>query len=460
MKSVFFTLSLGLFFIPGIVFADGSEVEVVLFGHEGEIVSQFHPFGDEYRGTLSMAAEDLGDDGVEELIIASGPGLEPTVKIYRQDGSRINEFIAYMPTYQHGVTVAACDLEGDGTKEIVTGTMQGGGPHIRIFSAEGTVRYGGGFFAYADDFRGGVNVACGDVDGDGKDDIVTGAGLTGGPHVKVFSPYGHQKTEVFAGSAQENTGVSIATGDLNGDGDDEIITGRMGGGDPTVIAFDYKKGRLSFIIALHAFDDYKNGIRVSSGDVDGDGHDEIGVTTSKHETGIVKFFELTGAVATEQSPFVSQLEKGLIATTANNGGVDLLLAASSSAGSYDQIGKYVHVDVSEQTLRAYDNGILVNEFLVSTGTYAFPTPLGKTEVTAKLPVHRYTWSYGPENPNNYDLPGVKWNLRFRRHYYIHSAYWHNNFGNRMSHGCVNAPMEEAEWIFNWADVGTVVEVTE
>jgi lipoprotein-anchoring transpeptidase ErfK/SrfK len=78
---------------------------------------------------------------------------------------------------------------------------------------------------------------------------------------------------------------------------------------------------------------------------------------------------------------------------------------------------------------------------------------------AKLLWHDYVWSYGPNNPNNYNIPNVKYNLRFRNHYYIHSAYWHNNFGNRMSHGCVNAPYDGAEWAYNWAEVGTPVEVT-
>jgi lipoprotein-anchoring transpeptidase ErfK/SrfK len=70
----------------------------------------------------------------------------------------------------------------------------------------------------------------------------------------------------------------------------------------------------------------------------------------------------------------------------------------------------------------------------------------------------YTWNYGVGNPNNYSLPDVKWNMRFRNHYYIHSAYWHNNFGQPMSHGCVNTSIPDAEWIYSWADVGTTVEI--
>ncbi len=460
MKYLILPLGIFLFFIPSIAKAATAEVNVKLFDDNGAVVSSFYPFGEDYRGTGSVTAADLGDDGVEEIIVGSGPGLSPEVKIYRQDGSLISEFVAYGELYKNGLTVTACDLEGDGTTEIVTGTMFGGGPHVRIFDAFGIPLYDGGFFAYSEAFRGGVNVACGDVDGDGNDDIVTGAGLTGGPHIKVFSPNGAMKYEIFSGSAFEDTGASVATGDLNGDGTEEIISGRMGKGDPTVVAFDFRNDHLSFMIALQGFDNYENGIAVSSGDVDGDNRDEIGVSTNKHEHGLIKFYELTGATATIVKPFDDQLERGVALATIKNRNADGILAMSSTPISNQQIGKYIKIDISDQTLYAYENGVLINSFLVSTGTWAFPTPLGVTKVTDKLLWHDYTWNYGPGNPNNYSLPNVKYNLRFRPHLYIHSAYWHNNFGHRMSHGCVNVALANAEWIFNWAEVGTPVEVAE
>lgn len=448
-----------LFILPAFAHA-ASGVEVLLTDESGAAVTNFHPFGEDYLGTGSIAAADLGNDGIEEIIVGSGPGLSPLVKIYRQDGSLINEFIAYAETYQHGITLDACDLNGDGITEIVTGTMLGGGPHVRIFTADGKILYGGGFFAYDGAFRGGVNVACGDVDGDGVDDIVTGPGVTGGPHIKVFDPLGNQKFEIFSGSALENSGASVAVGDTDGDGDMEIITGRMGAGDATIMLLDQRADKLFFVLSVHAFEENQNGVYVTSGDVDGDGKDEIGVATNRDASGRIKFLELTGAIAEELTPFDTEEEKGIVATTLRNGERDRILSMSATPRDSNEIGKYIKVDISEQRLYAYENGVLANTFLVSTGTYSFPTPLGKTEVLAKLPVHRYTWSYGPNDPNNYDLPDVRWNLRFRTHFYIHSAYWHNNFGHRMSHGCVNMKTDEAKWIYDWAEVGTTVEIVE
>lgn len=463
MKYYLPLLAVCLFLIPGAAMAfdnPSSDVNVVVLDSEGAVTTSFYPFGESYRGTASLASGDLGTDGVPEIIVGAGPGLEPSIKIYRQDGSLISEFLAYDEGYRSGTTVAVCDLEGDGESEIITGTQLGGGPHVRIFNAEGEALYEGGFFAYADDFRGGVNVACGDVDGDGLSEIVTGAGVTGGPHIRVFAPDGSLKYEVFSGSASENTGATVALGDIDGNGDQEIIAGRMGVGDPTVIIFNIMRNRLAFMGSLPGFQDYRNGLQVTSGDVDGDGADEIGLATSRHSAGLINFYELTGATTKSIQPFHDELERGVIATTVSGETQDLIVAASSSPRTNDQVGKYILVDLSEQTLYAYENGALVNSFLVSTGVWYFPTPTGKSQVYEKLLWHDYQWNYGEGNPNNYYIPDVKYNLRIRDHIYIHYAYWHNNFGHRMSHGCVNTGYDDSEWIYNWAEVGTPAEIVE
>ena len=81
--------------------------------------------------------------------------------------------------------MASGDVDGDGFADVITGAGAGGGPHVRVFSGK-TGALMREFFAYEAPFLGGVTVASGDLDGDGKADIITGAGAGGGPHVKVF----------------------------------------------------------------------------------------------------------------------------------------------------------------------------------------------------------------------------------------------------------------------------------
>lgn len=120
----------------------------------------------------------------------------------------------------------------------------------------------------------------------------------------------------------------------------------------------------------------------------------------------------------------------------------------SSGGS---AGRWIDVDLTNQMVYAYEGNTVVNSFVVSTGTWEYPTVTGQYHVYVK---YRYTDMSGP----GYYLPNVPSTMYFYKGYAIHGTYWHNNFGTPMSHGCVNMRIPEAEWIFNWASVGTLVNV--
>ena len=118
--------------------------------------------------------------------------------------------------------------------------------------------------------------------------------------------------------------------------------------------------------------------------------------------------------------------------------------------------KRVEVDLSEQRLYMKEGARTVGSFLVSTGKWA-PTPTGEWRIWTKL---RYTRMTGGSKAlgTYYNLPNVPYTMYYYQGYGIHGAYWHNNFGQPMSHGCVNMKPEEAGIVFNWASVGTRVQV--
>jgi hypothetical protein len=122
----------------------------------------------------------------DEIVTGPGAGGGPHVKIFTALGGIVSDgFFAYPSTFAGGVSVAVGNLDNAGALDIVTGAGPGGGPHVRTFTASGSP-LGDGFFAYDAGFFGGVNVAAGDLDGAGPDEIVTGAGPGGGPHVRSF----------------------------------------------------------------------------------------------------------------------------------------------------------------------------------------------------------------------------------------------------------------------------------
>ncbi len=115
------------------------------------------------------------------------------------------------------------------------------------------------------------------------------------------------------------------------------------------------------------------------------------------------------------------------------------------------VGKAIVVSTQEQRIYAYENGSLVRSHLVSTGRAQTPTIPGDYNIYIK---HVATNMRGPD----YFLPDVPYTMYYHRGYGIHGTYWHNSFGRPMSHGCVNLPTHEAQWFFNWAEVGTLVRV--
>ncbi len=115
--------------------------------------------------------------------------------------------------------------------------------------------------------------------------------------------------------------------------------------------------------------------------------------------------------------------------------------------------KRIVVSLAEQDLKYFDGTQMVGEFKISSGLKGTPTPRGEYTVLKKRPVVDYRGA-------TYNFPHTKWNLQFKQgktlSYYIHGAYWHNNFGQPMSHGCINVSYANMEPLYAWADVGTQI----
>ncbi|MCI0357184.1 MAG: FG-GAP-like repeat-containing protein, partial [Planctomycetaceae bacterium] len=212
----------------------GSQVQI-LNGVTGAIISSFPTFLDSpsFNAPVDVAAVDENGDGVAEFILAAqgsdGTAMEirkfnalsgalvsfiteaqfdstfngmqiddfcgayfiaplvntplPTVEVQIASAGLTASLLPYGPTYFGGVSVATGDLNGDGIEEIVTGPERNYAPWVRIFDQAGNLL--NQFLAYSGTFKGGVDVAVGDVNGDGKLDIATSM-LSGGSQVKTF----------------------------------------------------------------------------------------------------------------------------------------------------------------------------------------------------------------------------------------------------------------------------------
>lgn len=132
---------------------------------------------------------------------------------------------------------------------------------------------------------------------------------------------------------------------------------------------------------------------------------------------------------------------------------DLLAKKDTNANvlaAYDSAGKekWIEVNLGEQTLTAWEGNQIFLKFPISSGLWS-PTPPGTYNIYWKL---RYIRMTGGDKTKGdfYDLPNVPDTMFFYQGYGIHGAYWHNNFGHPMSHGCVNEPLQQAHILFEWA----------
>jgi hypothetical protein len=187
----------------------------------------FAPFGSAYRGQIWMAAGNTDRESGLELVLGKGDGGE--VRIVGQDGKTRATWKPYTPNFKGAVSVGIGDLDGDGMREVVTGAGTGGGPHVRVFKTDGTYK-GKEFFAFDKGDRGGISIVVGDVNKDGKDEIIVGSGKGSVPRVRIFNGKGELQREFTIGSKPSSAGVVVSLSDVNGDGNVELL---VSGIDPT-----------------------------------------------------------------------------------------------------------------------------------------------------------------------------------------------------------------------------------
>lgn len=253
------------------IFNNGAFARV--FNEKGEKVTNgFFTYKNGFKGDVSILSVNIDTDAQLETLV-DGDG---SVNIF-DNGKHITSFRPYGKSYTKHISFAVADINGDGKQEIITAPGQGGGPQIKMFSITGK-ELSGGFFAYDKNFHGGVSLAVADISGDNVPEIITGAGVGAGPQVKIFSPQGKLLTPPnFVYDKTYRSGINVATGDTNGDGKIEIIVSPILGGGPQVKVFnkDFK-----LLNQFFAFDkNQRSRLNLSTSDTDKNNTDEILVGT-------------------------------------------------------------------------------------------------------------------------------------------------------------------------------------
>jgi len=296
--------------------ASSSSQPIRILDVKGKALAEFYAFGINFPYGLKTASGDLDNDGSPEIVVVPDKGGQSAVKIFNYKGKLVGQFIAWRKDFTAGLRVAVGNVDNDKAGEIIVATGSGAKNEVKVFTAQGILKTK--FRPYNQNFAGGVSLATGDIDGDNIDEIITGAGPGGGPHVRIFSGSGQLKGEFMAYEGSFRGGIQVAAGNLNYGAkasQDEIIVSPGAGRQPQVRVFSVKGRLLSSFSAFN--DNFRQGFSVALSDIDNNGLPEIVVSAGPGGGPQVRIFDALGDLRQSWYVYSQTYEGGVNAAALN-----------------------------------------------------------------------------------------------------------------------------------------------
>jgi FG-GAP repeat len=270
--------------------ANGPDQRVDVFRADGTPVGGFTAYPGLFQGGVRVALADFDHDRRPEIVTAPGPGLESEIGVFTQEwvngrdwGTRLAHFDAFEPSFLGGANVAAGDVTGNAGNEIVVASGPGRQGEVRVFDSGG--RQISSLVPFGAGYDGGLSVAVGDLDADGRPEIVVGT-LSPPARIRAFLDGGSQFGPTISPFPGGGPGVEVGVADPSGTGHGLIVAGGATGADPPLELLDPLTGAI--VKYTTAGSGLRNGVRVAGGDLDGDGRDEIVTTPAWGGDGVVR----------------------------------------------------------------------------------------------------------------------------------------------------------------------------
>ncbi|MFA6027580.1 MAG: FG-GAP-like repeat-containing protein [Patescibacteria group bacterium] len=270
---------------------EGFTPKVQIVDNSGEVTKSFYPYAKAKKEGVKVMACDINGNGEDEIVTSLTYDMVSTIKVFSKSGKKKNSFS--MNTEGYNVNLACGDTAGDGHEDIIIAT-EGGYPLVEIVNEKGDLL--SSFLAYDETYLGGVNVAAGDVNNDGYDEIITSSGAGIPSKVKFFRSSGHYMANSYYPYGSSFTGgVKITAGDVNGDGKDEVISVPQTEQNSSIKIYRYS-GSDKLLSNFLAYDSGDSNAAIAAGDINADGQAEI-ITGLAVPRWKVKLFDKDGEKA-------------------------------------------------------------------------------------------------------------------------------------------------------------------
>jgi hypothetical protein len=339
--------------------ASGGGPNVQIYNREGVRQKQFNAYASTLKGGFGVVWADVDNDGALELVTYPTTKLTSHVRIFRADGTLIGQFFAYDEGFKSGLTATVGDVNADGRDEIIIGHRGGGGSNVRVYTWNATtskfdlVTW---FGPFASTFKGGVGVAAGDVNGDGRADIVTWPYMEGGPNVRVYSIGTDNKASLlswYMPYASSFRGMlNVKMGDVDGDTRADIVTAVASKGSPNVQIYKWstttsKFERVGWFMAYDA--SFKGGVEIAVGDFNGSGGAEVMTAPTGNGGPNIRTYTYDATATTKMKllewgmPYDAKMKTGVNIAALDvdgNGDVEMVVAPRPGSGPNIRVYDY------------------------------------------------------------------------------------------------------------------------